>query len=324
MVSVEEGKEVMGEWIFRLFRRQHEEKFLSSFGKLGLDDMPHAVACAKYHVLSNGVGGVRVEYMEETDKKAWVRFRYPRWMYDGPAICGIPVEASRGFMKGWYAQNGVSLKNPRLGYVCVSEDLTGQFGFCGYFKEYDHDLAPEERLQFAPDETPPPFDPAKQPSPPDAQWSEERLTKAARNYAMEYCRNGIRELTGIIARERALAIGQRAARLTGLQQYKYMADAMGCIDGDVADAARFLEAAFKGMGDTVTLSVGADWRTATVRQGRLRIVRGISGSDRDDFLSCWIELWRGAVNSHRAFMEVDVQADGDGLVWDLSPHAVAD
>ena len=96
MVSVEEGKEIVGEWMFRLFRRQHEEKFLSGFGKLGLDDLPHAVACAKYHVLSNGVGGVRVEYMEETDTKAWLRFRYPRWMYDGPAICGIPVEASRG------------------------------------------------------------------------------------------------------------------------------------------------------------------------------------------------------------------------------------
>ncbi len=324
MVSVEEGKEVVGDWMFHLFRRQHEEKFLSSFGKLGLDDLPHAVACAKYHVLSNGVGGVRVEYMEETDTKAWVRFRYPRWMYDGPAICGIPVEASRGFMKGWYAQNGVSLKNPRLGYVCVSEDLTGQFGFCGYFKEYDHDLAPEERLQFAPDETPPPFDPKKQPNPPDAQWSEERLTKAARNYAMEYCRNGIRELTGIIGRERTLAIGQRAARLTGLQQYKHMADAMGCIDGDVADAARFLAVAFEGMGDAVTISVGADRRTAAVRQDGLRIVRGMSGGDREDLLSCWIELWRGAVNSHRAFMEVDVQADGDALVWDVSPCAVAD
>ena len=68
---------------------------------------------------------------------------------------------------------------------------------------------------------------------------------------MEYCRNGIRELAGIIGRERTLEIGQRAARLTGLQQYKHMADAMGCIDGDVADAARFLGAAFEGMGDAV-------------------------------------------------------------------------
>ena len=200
MVSVEEGREVIGEWMFRLFRQQHLDKFLSSFQKLGLTDLPHAVACAKYHVLSNGLGGVRVEYMEESDTKAWVRFRYPRWMYDGPAICGIPVEASRGFLKGWYAYNGVSLKNSRLGYVCVSEDLTGQFGLCGYFKEYDHDLLPEERLQFAPDETPPPFDPSKQPTPPDKHWNADRLAKASRNYAVEFCRNGLRELLGVVGR----------------------------------------------------------------------------------------------------------------------------
>ncbi len=61
MVAVEEGKEVVGEWIFRLFRQQHEDKFLSSFNKLGLEALPHAVSCAKYHVLSNSVVGVRVE-----------------------------------------------------------------------------------------------------------------------------------------------------------------------------------------------------------------------------------------------------------------------
>lgn len=322
MVAVEEGREVVGDWMFRLFRRQHTDKFLSSFEKLGLSDLPHAVACAKYHCLSNGVGGVRVEYMEESDRKAWVRFRYPRWMYDGPAICGIPVEASRGFLRGWYAQNGVSLNNPRLGYVCVSEDLTGQFGLCGYFFEYDHDLAPEERLRFAPGEVPPPFDPDKQPSPPDAEWSKERLAKAGRNYAMEYCRNGIRELAGVIGRERTLEIGKKAARLTGLQQYKHMADALGAADGDVADAADFLKAALEGMGDTVQLE--SDGRTATLRQEGLRIVRGMEGEDRAAMLACWSELWRGAVHSHRAFMEIIVEDTGDALVWRIAPRGEAE
>lgn len=146
MVAVEEPRQVVFDWIFRLFRRQHEEKFLSSFDKLGLDGLPHAVACATYHVLSNSIGGVAVEYMPESETKAWVRFRYPRWMYAGPAICGIPVEASRGFLYGWYAQNGVSLRNPRLGFVCVSEDVTGQFGLCGYFKEYDRDRSATHKL----------------------------------------------------------------------------------------------------------------------------------------------------------------------------------
>ena len=198
MVAVEKGPIVVGDWIFRLFRKQHNEKFLSSFEKLGLAELPHAVACAKYHVLSNNVGGVGVEFMAETEKKAWLRFRYPRGMNDGPAICGIPVEASRGFLKGWYAQNGVTLKNPRLGFVCVSEDLTGQLGFCGYFKEYDKELSDNERLIFSPKERPPNFNPNEQPLPPDRHWTKERLDKAKRNYAVEFCRNRIIELANTI------------------------------------------------------------------------------------------------------------------------------
>ena len=48
-------------------------------------------------------------------------------MYDGP-LYGIPVEASRGFLKGWYAEWRY-IKNPRLGFVCVSEDPTANLGF---------------------------------------------------------------------------------------------------------------------------------------------------------------------------------------------------
>ena len=195
-----------------------------------------------------------------------MRFRYPRWMYDGPAICGISVEASRGFLRGWYAQNSVSLKHPRLGYVCVSEDLTGHFGLCGYFKEYDHDLTEDERLAFAPDERPPAFDPAAQPAPPDEHWSEERLAKASRNYAVEYCRNGIRELSGVIGSEAAIEIGKRAARLTGLQQFSHMAGLLVCEDGGVSDAAAFLAEVLAGMGDTLGVEFDAQSQRATVDQ----------------------------------------------------------
>ena len=93
--------------------------------------------------------------MAESDTKAWVRYRYPRWWLDGAALCGIPVEAGDGFMRGWHANNGASLGNPRLGFVCVSEDMTGEYGFCGYFKEFDRDLSEAERLQYAKDERPP-------------------------------------------------------------------------------------------------------------------------------------------------------------------------
>ena len=217
MISTRKGPEVMGGWMFRLFRRQHTEKFLSSFDKLGLSELPDAVACAQYHVLSNNMGGVGVEYMSENDRKAWVRFRYPRWMYAGPPICGIPVEVIRGFLRGWYAHNGVSLNNPRLGFVCVSEDMTGEFGLCGYFHEYDHELHPEERLRFAKDEMPPPFDPKRQPQPPADQWDELRLQKANRNYALEYIRNGLCELASVIGDADTLELGRLAAKLIGLR-----------------------------------------------------------------------------------------------------------
>ncbi len=315
MVSTREGAEVVGDWMFRLFRRQHEEKFLSSFDKLGLRGLPDAVACARYHVLSNSMGGVPVEYMEESDTKAWVRFRYPRWMFDGPTLCGVPVEASRGFLRGWYAHNGVSLGNPRLGFVCVSEDMTGEFGFCGYFKEFDHVLSEGERLSFAQCELPPPFDAAAQPQPPAEEWSEERLAKATRNYAVEYVRNGIRELVGVLGRERALELGRLAARLTGLQYFRQLADAVGAKDGDAGDTARFLAAMFQGMGDEVSVVVDEGGRHASLTQRGLRVARGLSGADRADLIECWAELWRGTVHSHRRLKTVEATACPDRIEW---------
>ena len=61
MISSNYDNDIVKQWMFKLFRRQHLDKFLSSFEKLGLSDLPHAVACAKYHVLSNNLGGVGVE-----------------------------------------------------------------------------------------------------------------------------------------------------------------------------------------------------------------------------------------------------------------------
>ena len=316
MVAVEQGAGIIGDWMFNLFRKQHQDKFLSSFKKLGLESLPHAVVSAKYHVLSNAVGGVRVEYIAETNKKAWVRFRYPRWMYDGPAICGIPIEASRGFLKGWYAQNGISLKNPRLGFVCVSEDLTGDFGFCGYFKEFEHYLTAEERLQFSIKERPPKFKEEDQPIPPKEHWSEDRLAKANRNYSIEFCRNGIGQLLKIIGAADTLDIGKRAARLTGLQQYSHMANSLNGIDGSIGNAAEFLTTAFEGMGDTVSRTDDTD--QIILRQVPLRIIRGLKGDEREILLACWIELWRGVLQSHREFMRLRCEDQGNELIWYLS------
>jgi hypothetical protein len=301
MVASRRGPELIGRWMFRLFRRQHEAKFLSSFDKLGLTGLPHAVACARYHVLSNGIGGVAVQYMEESPRKAWVRFRYPRWMFDGPTVCGVPIEASRGFLEGWYAHNGVSLANPRLGFVCVSEDMSGEFGLCGYFLEHDHDLAPHERLRFARDERPPRWDPARQPQPPEAQWSAERLRKAARNYAMEYLRNGLAELAALVGPQAASELAGRSARLIGLQYWRETAARVGATDGGSDRAADYLARMFAGMGDAARVQPGAGPRAAVLEQRGLRVLRDIADpAEREMFWHAWCELWQGALAAHEA------------------------
>jgi hypothetical protein len=312
MISSRKGPTVMGDWTFRLFRKQHEEKFLSSFEKLGLHGLPDAVACARYHVLANNMGGVAVEFMPEHDRKAWVRFRYPRWMFAGPVICGLPVEVSRGFLNGWYAHNGVTLKNPKLGFVCVSEDMTGQFGLCGYFREFDRALEPHERLTFAPDEVPPVFCAAEQPQPP-ADWDPLRLAKANRNYAMDYVRNGLTTLQEVIGPLEASELGRLAARLIGQQYFAETAEMIGAVDGDVSDAADYLARMFEGMGDEVEIAE-AGGTAVDVHQHGLRIVRGLSSADRSLLLQCWRELWAGALSAQQ--LRKSLVLEGPGLQED--------
>ena len=71
------------EVVFHSFRRQQQEKFLDGMNKLNLMHLPHAVACAQYHTLSNALGGAKVEWIPESDKKSRVRYLPPRWIFDG-------------------------------------------------------------------------------------------------------------------------------------------------------------------------------------------------------------------------------------------------
>lgn len=303
-------------WVFAVFRHQHHEKFLSSFGKLGLDHMPHAVACAAYHYLSNSVGGVRVEFMRESDRKAWVHFVPPRWIYPGASICGVPTEVSRGFLYGWYAQNGVSLNNPRLGFVCTAQTTDGQHGLSGYFLEHDRDLAPDERLQFRPGELPPPFDPAAAPKLPEGDWPAERLAKAERNYAMEYIRSGLPRLVELFGPAEAAYLGRTAARLIGAQLYAQTAEKLGVAPGGAGNFARFLAGLAAGEGDETTITTSSD--AVLVRRPAWRLMRGLSPVSPAVF-EAWNGLLEGAIAVHDRFLLLETLArldwGDDAFVW---------
>ncbi len=306
------------EWVFRVFRHQHHEKFLASFDKLGLRGLPDAVACAAYHYLSNSIGGVTVEFMRESDRKAWVNFVPPRWIYPGASICGVPSEVSRAFLRGWYAQNGVSLGNPRLGFVCTAQTTDGQHGLSGYFLEHDRELSSDERLQFRPGELPPPFAPAQAPRLPAADWPAERLAKAERNYAMEYIRSGLPRLPRLFGPAEAAHLGRVTGRLVGAQLYKETAALLG-IDARGAQAfGEFMARLAAGEGDACTLS--RDGEAVLVRRPSWRLMRGLEPLSPAVF-EAWNGLLEGALAVHDRFLALEVLSRLDwgdeAFVWRL-------
>ncbi len=305
------------EWVFRVFRHQHHEKFLPSFEKLGLRGMPDAVACAAYHYLSNSIGGVSVEFMRESDRKAWVRFVPPRWIYPGAAICGIPSEVSRAMLRGWYAQNGVSLGNPRLGFVCTAQTTDGQHGLAGYFLEHDRELTPEERLQFRPGELPPPFDPAAAPKLPAAEWPPERLAKAERNYTMEYIRSGLPRLVELFGPAEASHLGRITGQLIGAQLYRETAALLG-VSADSADAfAHWMAGIAEGEGDGASTEITSP-NVVLVRREGWRLMRGL-GSLSPAIFEAWNGLFEGALAVHNRFLRLEARERLDygdpAFVW---------
>lgn len=250
------GVSAAEEFVFRVFRRQQEERFLAGLEKLGLNKLPPAVAAAQYHYLSNWIGGVFVEYMYESDRKAWIRYPPPRWIWQGTAICGIPMEVSRAMLRGWHANNGVALGNLKLGFVCTKQTVDVQDGLEGYYYEYDRDLALDERLVFARHLEAPPFDPARAPALPVDAWPKPRLEKAYRNYAMEYVRSAAPVMVQLFGPEDAGHLLHRTAKLIGMQFFPETARAfaIGASSFAGADFAALLAAMLAAQDDPATVS----------------------------------------------------------------------
>ena len=241
------------EFVFRVFRRQQQERFLPGLTKLGLDKLPPAVAAAQYHYLSNWIGGVHVEYMYENDRKAWVRYPPPRWAWRGTAICGIPGEVSRAMLRGWHANNGVALGNLNLGFVCTKQSVEGQEGLEGYYCEYDQPLTIDQRLVFAPHLEAPAFDVASAPALPVDSWPQPRLEKAYRNYAMEYVRTAAPVATQVFGPVDAAYLLHLTGKLIGMQYFDEIAPGLGAVRGGPKEFAEFLRALFAAQDDDVEL-----------------------------------------------------------------------
>jgi len=295
-----QGTDRAAEVVRRTFRRQHLEKFLPGLEKLGLRGLPDAVACAQYHYLSNALGGVKVEWIAESDTKSWVRYLPPRWIWDGVAVCAVPTEVNRAMLWGWHAHNGVTLGNDRLGFVATSLTTDGGVGLVGYYVEEDRPLAPEERLRFAPGEQPP--GPAVEL--PTVSWDAERLAKVERNYAMDYVRSILPELCAVLGPADAAHVGHLAGRQIGMQYHDEVVGALGMADAPLVDVLARLAAA---MGEDVVVDGDivrcAGWR-----------LRGEDPWPPAAF-TAWQGLWEGFAALHGAGSELDGRLVAGGYEW---------
>jgi hypothetical protein len=302
-------------FVFAHFRRQHLEKFLAGLKKLELDRLPHAVACAQYHYFSNALGGVKTEYVRETDRKAWVRYPPPRWIWQGSAICAVPRAVNEAMLHGWHGHNGVTLGNPRLGFVCTGQTVEGDPGLEGYYLEYDHDLAPGERVRFVDDEQSPPFDPAQAPKLDSQSWPAERLAKVERSYAMEYVRSMLPTMLELFGAEDARKYVGRAARLIGLQFYDETASLLDVSGSDARDFAVLLARLAAAQGEDVEI----DAEQAIVRQRGWRLMSGVAGGDV--MFAAWNALWQGALAVHNRRLKLRTERHADWILWRISPTA---
>jgi len=320
------GEDTAREYVFRHFRRQHLEKFLPGLQQLGIAGEPDAPACALYHYHSNALGGVKTGYLRESDRKAWVRYPPPRWIWKGTAIAAVPHSVSAAMLHGWHGHNGQSLGKPNLGFVCTGMTVDGLPGLEGYYFEDDHPLTEEERVRFAyGKEEMPRVDWAAQPKLETASWPEERRLKTFRAYAVEYLRTMLPTLQEQLGADDAQTELGRVARLVGLQFHEETARDMDLPTdverGDARSArdfARWLANVLRAQGEDVEVGEGE------VRMQGWRAVRELKLVDPLKAFDAWNELWLGAAAAHDRFLKVQTTRSlgerGWSIAWRIAPR----
>ncbi|SHI03241.1 hypothetical protein [Pollutimonas bauzanensis] len=196
IVVREKGEDAIKK-LWSLMLHQHQQGFYKQgLKKLGIrEDEPPAVIAAKYHWYTNLIGGLSMEYVEETPKKVWIRYTAPMWTYPGTTLMAMPSSLRRTIFSIWHPANGRMMGNKRLGWVATKFVMEGHPYDEGYFIEHDHDLAPGEELKFEQADHTPEFDPEAAPKLDPEIWPEARKLKARRNWSREYVHTTVDCLT---------------------------------------------------------------------------------------------------------------------------------
>lgn len=208
----ERGEKALNDIWAALLSSEQKTRFQAALAKLGIQNDPPALAAAKYHYFSNSIGGLNMHLIEESPKKVWIRYLGPWGTYPGIAALAVPTSVRRTVLSTWHPRNGILLGCARLGWVVTKSVAEGHPYDEGYFQEYDHDLAPEERFRVEHAERTPEFDPQKAPKLDPATWPEARWLKGSYSYGVDYVQHVIQimhRLFGAPAARDLIATGMR-------------------------------------------------------------------------------------------------------------------
>jgi hypothetical protein len=223
----ERGEKALNDIWSALLSSEQKVRFRSALVKLGIDKDPPALAAAKYHYFSNSIGGLSLHLIEESPKKVWIRYLSPWGTYPGIAALTVPSSVRRTILSTWHPRNGELLGCPRLGWVATKFVAEGHPYDEGYFMEYDHDLAPEERFRVEHVDTSPEFDPEQAPKLDPAIWPEARWLKGSYSYGVDYVQHTIEIMHRLFGAPAARDLVATGVRLLAVQFGPDLAKASG-------------------------------------------------------------------------------------------------
>ena len=233
------GGDTLAQFKKQLLRRHQRDYFLPGLDKLGISrDLPPAVCAARYHYFSNMLGGLRMEYIEESPRRVWIRYLAPSYSFTGVSLAAVPAKVQRSMFSGWHPFNGLSLGVPQLGFVVTKVFQDGEPYDEGYFEEFDHPLADDGRIQFRAVTSSPDYDPAAAPRLDPQLWPAIRRSKALRNFSRGFLEDSIRanmEMFGVNSTVDTLA---QSMRIFAVQFFNHYRDRYGL---EVKDAAGLVE-----------------------------------------------------------------------------------
>ncbi len=320
------GNENLEAMFERILRTHQQHYFLEGVRILGLEsERSDAIVAAKYHYLSNMVGGMPLGYAEESDDKAWCFYLSPDPLFNhGVGYGMLRPEFWLANIKGWHVFNGESLGNPGLQVVVTHAKAHGDPYDAVYFLDTHRELAAEERLRINWGEPPPPIRVGDLEG--DA-WPLGRRVNGLRNYHVGYIGAMVyhlRELFGIGTMAEVL---RHAYTITLIQKTEALWNDLQVPRNHRFPAALMLKRLLQCFGEDASYEESG--RTATVRQRTSRLHRvpefgepGVAPfpvEAEDAITEAWARL-TGYLTPGASVRKTGSPTGGDGeWTWEFQP-----